>query len=219
MELREHILEVARRLEGNYGRLEWSSHGDPLDVLIKTILSQNTNDRNRDRAYSRLRAQFPTWEAVASAPVERLAEALKPGGLHRGKARRIKGILQEIAAQWGGYSLSYLESLGTEEAMAELLGFKGVGKKTAGVVLLFSLGKPYFPVDTHIKRIGRRLGWIEGGEDPHDKLNPLVPDELKYQLHLHLIRHGREVCRARRPHCGGCRLDDLCPSAQGGSVL
>ncbi|MCR4403887.1 MAG: endonuclease III [Candidatus Acetothermia bacterium] len=212
MELKEAILEVARRLGQKYGRLEWRSHGDPLDVLIKTILSQNTNDANRDRAYAGLKARFPTWEAAAAAPVEELAEAIQPGGLHHEKARRIKKLLQELAAEKGGYSLSYLEPLSTEEALAELLSFEGVGKKTAGVVLLFSLGKPYFPVDTHIGRIARRLGWIEGGE-PHDKLNPLIPDRLKYQLHLQLIRHGREICRARRPRCADCVLSDLCPSA------
>jgi endonuclease-3 len=213
MELKEMVLEVARRLEGEYGRLEWRPHGDPLDVLIKTILSQNTNDANRDRAYAGLKARFPTWEALAAAPVEELAEAIRPGGLHHEKARRIKKLLQELAAQQGRYSLDYLEPLSTEETLAELLKFEGVGKKTAGVVLLFSLGKPYFPVDTHIGRIACRLGWIKRGEPPHDKLDPLIPDRLKYQLHLQLIRHGREICRARRPRCPECLLGDLCPSA------
>lgn len=213
MGLQEEIIEVARRLEQEYGRLEWHSHGDPLDVLIKTILSQNTNDANRDRAYAGLRGKFPTYEAMAGAPVEELAEAIKPGGLHHEKARRIKEILRRLRAERGGYTLDYLKPLGTEEALAELLQFEGVGKKTAGVVLLFSLGKPYFPVDTHIARIARRLGWLERGEPPHEKLNPLIPDGLKYQLHLQLIRHGRQICRARRPRCPECLLQDLCPSA------
>ncbi|MGQ9478076.1 MAG: endonuclease III domain-containing protein [Candidatus Bipolaricaulia bacterium] len=213
MGLKETIIEVARRLEERYGKLEWRSHGNPLDVLIKTILSQNTNDANRDRAYASLKERFPTYEALAAASEEELAETIKPGGLHHEKARRIKKLLRELAAREGSYTLAYLEPLSTEEALAELLKFEGVGKKTAGVVLLFSLGKPYFPVDTHIARIARRLGWIEGDEDPHDKLNPLVPDRLKYQFHLQLIRHGRETCRARRPHCSECPLKDLCPSA------
>jgi len=213
MELEEQILEVARRLEEEYGELEWHSHGDPLDVLIKTILSQNTNDENRDRAYASLKRRFPSYEAIAAANEEELAAALRPGGLHRQKARRIKQILEEIAREQGGFDINYLKKLPTEEALQELLRFDGVGKKTAGVVLLFSLGKPYFPVDTHIKRLSGRLGWIRRGEPPHDKLNPLIPDHLKYQLHLHLIRHGREVCRARRPRCGKCILNDLCPSA------
>lgn len=214
--LQEHLLEVARRLEREYGKLPWRSHGEPLEVLIKTILSQNTNDANRDRAYAALKATFPDWKALAAAPEEAIAQAIQPGGLHRQKARWIKQLLGGLAQAQGGFDLSYLEELDTEEALRELLKFEGVGKKTAGVVLLFSLKKPYFPVDTHIKRIARRLGWLEGkggkGEDPHDKLNPLVPDELKYQLHLHLIQHGRRVCRARRPRCGACILDDLCPS-------
>jgi len=213
MELKEQILEVAQRLEGEYGRLEWRSHGDPLDVLIETILSQNTNDENRDRACASLKRRFPSYEAIAAAAEEELAAALRPGGLHRQKARRIKQILQEIAREQGGFDLSYLRRLSTEDALGKLLRFDGVGKKTAGVVLLFSLRKPYFPVDTHIRRLSGRLGWIRRGEPPHDKLNPLIPDRLKYQLHLHLIRHGRRVCRARRPRCGVCVLSDLCPSA------
>ncbi|MFQ6117790.1 MAG: endonuclease III domain-containing protein, partial [Candidatus Bipolaricaulia bacterium] len=190
MELKEHILEVARRLEGEYGRLRWRSHGDPLDVLIKTILSQNTNDANRDRAYESLKKRFPSYAAIAEADEAELAEALRPGGLHRQKARRIKEILGEIAREQGGFDLRYLKLLDTEEALQELLRFDGVGKKTAGVVLLFSLKKPYFPVDTHIERLSGRLGWVKKNEDPHDELNPLIPDRLKYQLHLHLIRHG-----------------------------
>jgi len=213
MELKEHVLEVARRLEGEYGRLEWHSHGNPLDVLIKTILSQNTTDANRDRAYAGLRSRFPSYEAIATADEEELAAAIRTGGLHRQKARRIKQILQEISREQEVFDLGYLERLETGEALQELLKFEGIGKKTAGVVLLFSLGKPYFPVDTHIKRLSGRLGWISGGEDPHDKLNPLIPDRLKYQLHLQLIRHGRLICRARRPRCADCVLSDLCPSA------
>ena len=213
MELKEHILEVAQRLEGEYGKLEWHSHGDPLDVLIKTILSQNTNDANRDRAYESLKKRFPSYVAIAEADEAELAAAIRTGGLHRQKARRIRQILQEIAQEQGDFDLRHLERLDTGEALQELLKFKGVGKKTAGVVLLFSLGKPYFPVDTHIERLSRRLGWVRRNEDPHDKLNPLIPDHLKYQLHLHLIQHGRQVCRARRPRCGECVLADLCPSA------
>ena len=212
--LREQVLEVARRLEAKYGHLRWRARGDPLDVLIKTILSQNTNDTNCDRAYAALRQRFPTWEEVAAAPEEEIASAIQPGGLHRQKARVIKHLLNTILRERGGLTLDYLHELSLEEALQELMRFPGVGKKTAGVVLLFSLKKPYFPVDTHIKRIARRLGWLKG-EDPHDKLNGLIPDELKYQLHLHLIRHGRETCRARRPRCSECILRDLCPSAQG----
>lgn len=213
MQLDEHIAAVASLLERNYGKLEWHSHGDPLDVLIRTILSQNTTDENRDRAYAGLKERFPSCEAIAAADEEELAQALRPGGLHRQKARRIKEILQQVSRERDGFDLSYLGELSAEEALQELLQFEGVGKKTAGVVLLFSLRKPYFPVDTHIERLSQRLGWVERGEEPHEKLNPLIPDWLKYQLHLHLIRHGRRICRARRPRCGECFLNHLCPSA------
>ena len=206
------VLEVARRLEARYGPIPWRSHGDPLDVLINTILSQNTNDRNRDLAYEALLARYDRdYDAIAHAPLDELAETIRPAGLHRQKAARIQKILKEIKAERGAYDLSYLRDLPREEALQELLRFDGVGKKTAGIVLTFSLGKPYFPVDTHITRITKRLGFVKKNEDPHDVMNALVPEELHYQLHLHLIRHGREVCRARKPRCGECVIRDLCP--------
>jgi len=194
-----------------YGPIPWRSHGDPLDVLINTILSQNTSDRNRDLAYEALLARYDRdYDAIAHAPLDELAETIRPAGLHRQKAARIQQILKEIKAERGAYDLSHLKALSREEALRELLKFDGVGKKTAGIVLTFSLGKPYFPVDTHIARITRRLGLVKPNEDPHDVMNALVPEELKYQLHLHLIRHGRETCTARRPRCGICPLRDLC---------
>lgn len=209
---RERVLEIARRLEEKYGPIPWRSHGDPLDVLIETILSQNTNDDNRDRAYDALLKRYDRdYDAMANAPPEELAETIRPAGLHRQKAQRIQKILKEIRAERGAYDLSYLSDLRREEALQELLRFEGVGKKTAGIVLTFSLGKPYFPVDTHIARITRRLGLVKEGEDPHDVMNALVPEGLKYQLHLHLIRHGREVCQARKPRCEECVIRDLCP--------
>jgi len=211
MEDKERLLRIAARLEEHYGPIPWRSHGDPLDVLIRTILSQNTNDLNRDRAYRSLRERFPTYEAMVKAPEGELAEAIRAGGLHRQKARRIQKILREIKRERGAFDLGHLKKLSREEALHELLKFEGVGKKTAGIVLTFSLGKPYFPVDTHIGRITRRLRLVKKGEDPHDVMNGLVPDRLKYQLHLHLIRHGRETCRARRPRCEACLIRDLCP--------
>ncbi len=211
MAAREKVLQIAKRFERHYGALTWCSHGDPLDVLILTILSQNTNDQNRDRAYESLKKKFPTYESIAWAPTEKLAEAIRVGGLHQQKARRIQEILQRIKKERGGYALSYLKELSTEEAVRELLKFDGVGKKTAGVVLTFSLNKPYFPVDTHIHRITHRLRLVQRNEDPHDVMNGLVPDKLKYQLHLHLIWHGRQTCKARKPRCDQCVIADLCP--------
>ncbi len=211
MTAREKVLQIAKRLEQHYGKLSWQSHGDPLDVLILTILSQNTNDQNRDRAYESLKQKFPTYEGIARAPTERVAEAIKVGGLHQQKAKRIQEILQRIQKERGHYDLRYLGALSTEEAVQELLKFDGVGKKTTGVVLTFSLNKPYFPVDTHIDRITRRLGLVKKREDPHDVMNELVPDRLKYQFHLHLIWHGRQTCKARKPFCDRCVIADLCP--------
>jgi len=207
----ERLLRIASRFEELYGPIPWKSHGDPLDILILTILSQNTNDTNRDRAYESLKEKFPSYEAIVKADVEKLAEAIQVGGLHRQKARRIQKILRAIQAEHGKFSLDHLKELSREEALQDLLQHDGVGKKTAGIVLTFSLNKPYFPVDTHITRITRRLRLIKNKQDPHDVMNRLVPDHLKYQLHLHLIRHGRETCKARKPLCEPCVINDLCP--------
>lgn len=216
MTAREKVLEIAKRFERHYGPLKWESHGDPLDVLILTILSQNTNDQNRDRAYESLKQRFPTYEGIVRAPTEKIAEAIKVGGLHRQKAKRIQEVLRRIKRERGDYDLSHLKDLSTEEAVQELLKFDGVGKKTAGVVLTFSLNKPYFPVDTHIDRITHRLGLVKQGQDPHDVMNEFVPDKLKYQFHLHLIWHGRQTCKARKPLCEQCVIADLCPVSKRG---
>lgn len=207
----ERVQEIAERFEDLYGSIPQRRQGDPLETLILTILSQNTNDGNRDRAYASLSAKFATYEEIVGAPEEEVAAAIQVGGLHRQKARRIQKILREIRDVRGDFDLSHLEGLSRDEALDELLRYDGVGKKTAGIVLTFSLGKPYFPVDTHIKRITRRLELVKKGEDPHDVMNELVPDRLRYQLHLHLIRHGRETCRARKPLCEACAIRDLCP--------
>lgn len=211
MTARAKVLQIAKRFERHYGALTWRSHGDPLDLLILTILSQNTNDQNRDRAYESLKKRFPTYEGIVRAPTEQIAQAIKVGGLHQQKARRIQELLKRTKQERGRYSLDYLKELSTAEAVQELLKFDGVGKKTAGVVLTFSLNKPYFPVDTHIHRITHRLGLVKPHQDAHDLMNELVPDRLKYQLHLHLIWHGRQTCKARKPLCDQCVIADLCP--------
>lgn len=208
---RRRILEIAKRFERHYGPLKWKSHGDPLDILILTILSQSTNDQNRDRAYESLKKKFPTYASIVYAPTKKIAEAIKVGGLHQQKAKRIQEILKRIKHERGDYTLQYLKDLPIDQAVQELLKFDGVGKKTAGVVLTFSLNKPYFPVDTHINRITQRLGLVKPTQDAHDVMNKLVPDRLKYQLHLHLIWHGRETCKARKPLCEQCVIADLCP--------
>ncbi len=208
------VEEVARRLRERYGPIPARVEQDPLDLLIRTILSQNTSDRNRDLAYSSLRARFPSWEEVLAAPEEEIAEAIKPAGLHLQRARRIKEVLSRIREERGDLSLAFLAELPTEEAETWLLSLPGVGKKTAYVVLLFAFKRPVFPVDTHIQRIATRLGLIARGDDPHKALAPLIPKGKKLELHLHLIRFGRETCRARNPSCPSCPLLHLCPFGQ-----
>lgn len=210
-ELRRIIKEVAKRLENHYGQVAWQSNTDPVAVLIETILSHSTTDHNRDLAFGALQAAYPDWQAVIEAPVEDLARVIRPAGLHRQKAGRIQTVLRSLLEQHGEFTLDYLAPLTVEESLEALMRFSGVGKKTAGIVLTFALDKPYFPVDTHINRITQRLGWVETKEDPHDVLNATVPEGLKYVLHLHLIQHGRDTCKARKPRCEQCVLNDLCP--------
>ncbi len=212
----ERVEAIAGRLEAHYGPIPWERQGDPLDVLILTILSQNTNDTNRDRAYADLQDQYPSHQAKAEAPTEELAEAIRTAGMHNQKAQSIQRALETTYERHGAYDLRHLQELSGEQALDELVALKGVGKKTAGIVLAFSLGKPYFPVDTHIERIAKRLRVVERRQDPHEVLNALVPDELKFQFHIHLIRHGRETCRARKPRCEACVIADLCPVPEEG---
>ena len=180
---------------------------------MRTILSQNTTDTNSGRAYASLRGSFPGWAGVASAPVSRVACAIRVGGLADQKARRIKKILGRIRKEHGGYSLQHLCKKPTEDARQYLLGFKGVGEKTAACVLLFACGKPAFPVDTHIFRLGRRLGWLDSKSsvaDAHRYFEEKVPPEDMHGFHLNMIAHGREVCHSRKPECSRCCLKSRC---------
>lgn len=210
MEKKAKLAEVAQRLHRAFGPLEKRPGGDPLDLLIGTILSQNTSDLNRDRAYAELKRRFPSWEEVLSAPVEEVERAIQGAGLHRQRAARIKEVLRRLLEERGSLSLGFLRDLPDEEAVRWLLSLPGVGKKTAYIVMLFSLGRPFFPVDTHIARVTRRLGLLGEREEPHSALAPLVPKGKEAELHLYLIRLGREVCLARRPRCQACPLPDLC---------
>ncbi len=211
----EKISLIAARLQDRYGPVEVCRR-DPVEELITTILSQNTNDRNRDRAYASLMDRFGSLAAVKDASPDEISAAIRIGGLHRQKGGRIKQALERIAAERGKLDLSFLGDLSLEEALDWLLSFPGVGRKTAGIVLLFSFDEPYFPVDTHIARVTRRLGIVGPREDPHARMNRILPKDPHFmrQLHLHLIRLGRDVCRPRRPECGRCPLADLCPSAE-----
>ena len=213
MDQPSRALAVHQRLLKRYGQPQWRNHLPPLDELVSTILSQNTNDLNRDRAYEALRRQFPTWEQVRDAPTGEVIQAIRLAGLANQKGPRIQQVLREITLQRGSLSLDFLNELSPAEASAWLRSFKGVGPKTAAIVLLFSLGKPTFPVDTHIYRVSGRIGLRPAkmnAEQAHDHLAELLPPETYYAAHLNLIRLGREVCQARRPNCPLCPLQDLC---------
>lgn len=186
-------------------------HLDPLELLIQTILSQNTSDRNRDRAYAAMGARFPHWSQILTAPVEELAETIRPAGMYRQRAHRIQAVLRKIQEEQGELSLAFLNELPLAEAERWLLSLPGVGKKTAYIVLLFALGHEKFPVDTHIARVTRRLGLWDGRGDPHQALARLIPAGRAFPLHLNLIRLGREFCRPRKPRCPQCPLLELCP--------
>lgn len=209
---------VHQKLLGHFGYPEWREPLPALDELISTILSQNTNDNNRDRAFHSLRDSFPTWEAVRDAPPEDVIEAIRSAGLANQKGPRIQQVLQEITEQRGNLDLGFLQNLSVEEATRWLLSFKGVGPKTAAIVLQFSLNKPAFPVDTHIYRVSGRLGIRPekmNADQAHTHLAGLLPPETYYAAHLNLIRLGREICKARKPDCEHCPLHDICPySAQ-----
>jgi len=210
------IKEVIKLLEQEYGPREWQADGDPIDVLIGTILSQNTSDTNSGRAFVSLKASFDSWEAVASAPAEHIARVIKSGGLFQIKAARIKQVLEQIEREQGRISLDFLKSKTMAEAEDYLMRLPGVGHKTASCVLLFSLGKPSLPVDTHIFRVAKRLGLIDSRASigkAHSLLQEQIPPSKVYQFHIHVIEHGRRICRARQPRCHRCILRGTCPSS------
>lgn len=206
------ILEVDKRLTFLYGEPR-KPQKDAVCQLIGTILSQATTDVQTARSFAELRRRFPTWEQVRDAPASQIAQAIRSSGLSKQKAPRIKKALQHITKERGKIRLNFLKKLPTDEALQWLMRIAGVGPKTASIVLLFSFNKPVFPVDTHIHRVSRRLGWIPqnaSAEKAHQLLRLAVPPRLHYRLHLNLIRFGREICQARRPRCEACPLTDLC---------
>lgn len=208
---------IHERLVSTYEAPRPSRRLPPLDELVLTILSQNTSDTNRDRAWERLRSRFAGWAEVVEAPVGAVEEALQPGGLQRTKARRIQEVLRAVHAARGSYDMDHLRELPTAAARAELEHIKGLGAKSVNCILLFSLGRPAFPVDTHVYRVLRRIG-VHRCKDltrANRELQQAVPDEHAYALHVNLIRHGRQVCHARRPDCAACSLSDLCGYALG----
>ncbi len=204
---------IRDRLRELYGRPVWRPHGHPIAELVRTILSQNTNDRNRDVAYERLRARLPTWVEVRDAPVEVVAEAIKPGGLSQTKAPRIQQVLRELPEADGEPTLDWLADVDRDEALAFLVGLPGVGRKTAACVMIFALGRPEIPVDTHVYRVGGRLGLFgprASFETAHDEMLAITDPADAYELHVNLITHGRRICRPT-PRCELCALRRMCP--------
>jgi len=215
----DSVRAVDEALAARYGDNRWPGRSDPLAGLVKTILSQSTTSRNSNAAFEALVEQFPAWEQVAAASVEDIAAAIYEGGLANQKAGRIKAILAQIQGERGELSLGFLDELPVEQATEYLRSFTGVGPKTAACVLMFDLGKPVFPVDTHVLRITGRLGWIEEGETAeraHGLLANLIAPERRYRLHVNLVAHGRTLCHARGPQCGRCPVETYCPWGMGG---
>ncbi|NJD58529.1 MAG: Fe-S cluster assembly protein HesB [Anaerolineales bacterium] len=213
MDLSECALEVHRRLLQKYGEPAWHMELPILDELISTILSQNTNDINRDRAFSQLTHRFNSWEAVRDADQKSVIEAIRSAGLANQKGPRIQKLLRQITAEHGSLDLEFLREMSTKEAWDWLIRFDGVGPKTTSIVLLFSLGKPAFPVDTHIYRVTGRVGLRPekmSNEEAHQYLAGLFPQDTYKAAHLNIIRLGREVCHPRKPDCEGCVLKSLC---------
>jgi endonuclease-3 len=219
------VLRVRERLREVYGVPLMQPHGDPIAELILTVLSQSTNDRNRDVAYLRLRERFSTWEQVCEAPLAAVEEAIRPGGISKVKSARIQAILHAIAADGEdghgdpppALSLDWLPRVSIDQARDYLVSLPGVGRKTAACVLLFAYGLRDVPVDTHVSRVGIRLGLLRAGapfEELHDQMLALTPPGRELELHVNLLRHGRRTCHARSPACSECALARMCPSCR-----
>jgi endonuclease-3 len=205
--------QVHQRLLVFFGQPTWRTPLPPVDELVSTILSQNTNDLNRDRAYAALRTEFPTWEQVRDADLVLVTASIRPAGLANQKALCIQQVLRGITSERGSFDLTFLKDLPVDEARSWLMKFKGVGPKTAAIVLLFSLNKPAFPVDTHIYRVTGRLGMLSEKmtvEAAHHHLEQLFTPDMYYATHLNLIHLGREICTARKPCCDRCPLRKPC---------
>jgi endonuclease III len=214
---RRAIRAIHRRLEKRFGPLAPPRRSDPLEELVLTVLSQHTSDLNAGRAFGSLRERFPTWDAVVRARATAVADAIRSGGLANVKAPRIQAILREIHDREGRYDLSFLREVSDADATRYLSSLHGVGPKTAAIVLAFSLGRNALAVDTHVHRVTRRLGLIPpkvSAERAHAVLEDVVPPELRVPMHVGFIRLGREICKAARPRCEVCPLNDVCPTGR-----
>lgn len=217
-ELRAKAWAVHQTLIEHFGKPEFVGGDDPVDELIATILSANTNDTNSGRAFDQLKAAFDGWDAVCRAPLDALKTAIRPAGMYNQKAPAIVATLARIKADGGDYNLDHLARIPAEEALAYLTTLPGVGHKTASIVILFCFNGAAFPVDTHIQRISQRLGISRRRATP-DKVKriweQLLPPETFYPLHINLIRHGRQICQALQPRCSSCPLQRACDYFQG----
>lgn len=215
----KHQLQVGmitQRLENFYGEPRWPGRENPLDNLVLTILSQSTNDNNRDMAFRRLTTRFRTWNEVMNAPIDDIVAAIRPAGLGNQKASRIKEILTWISETYGALDLDFICDLNPQEVKATFMQLKGIGIKTISVVLMISCGADIFPVDTHVHRICRRLGLVPdktNAEKTHELMQPLVPTGKSYSLHMNFLKLGRNLCRAQNPRCDSCPLADICQYA------
>ena len=211
--LKQRLSMVLKLLEKHQGVKFWPGPSDALNSLMLTLLSQNTTDKLRDKAYQQLRRRFPRWEQVLAAPVEQIEGAICIAGLCRQKAARMQEILRWIQREFGGLSLAALNTMGDDEAMELLRSRQGIGVKTAAVVLMAALGRDLCPVDTHVHRIAGRLAWIApniSAEKAFELLRPHLPKGKSYSLHMNLLQFGRTICQARKPLCGVCFLYDEC---------
>jgi len=212
------VEQILRLLSAEYGKRKLRSRQSPVSVLVQTILSQNTSDRNSGPAFEQLLASFGSWEDMADASAGAISNFIKAGGLGVVKAGYIKQALQEIRRKRGDFDLDFLNQMSVDEARDWLRQLPGVGMKTASCVLLFSLGMPALPVDTHVFRVAKRLGLVGSMvsvEQAHGLLEDVVAPQDVYRFHVLLIEHGRRTCKAQRPHCSQCVLRTLCPSCEG----
>ncbi|MBN2304071.1 MAG: endonuclease III [Anaerolineae bacterium] len=216
---RKQYASVAELLQETYGYPTWRQHLPPVDELVSTILSQSTTDTNRDMAFDALKQRYDSWETVRDAPPDDVVETIWSAGLANQKGPRIQSALRAITEERGAITLDFLADMEIDEAKVWLTRLKGIGPKTAAIILLFAFNIPAFPVDTHVHRVTKRLGLIDpdtSANRAHDDLEAIVPPDEYYSAHLNIIRHGREVCHARRPDCAACPLTAYCEYFQTG---
>jgi endonuclease III len=216
MQTQLQVSKVVQRLEAAFGEPKWQGNGDPLGDLILTVLSQSTNDNNRDVAYGRLRERFPDWKEAMEAPATEIADAIRPAGLGNQKSVRIKDILIWIYKTYGDFDLDFICDEDPQQIIDTFIQLKGVGIKTISVVLMFTCGVDIFPVDTHVHRICKRLELVPENataEKTHHLMQPKIPTGSCYSLHMNFLKLGRTICQARTPKCPECPLKDICPSS------